>query len=141
MSEKFYTARDLLANILTDITTLKESQCQVFGGWEEIVGQELAERSHIMDIQNGKLKVAARDGASIQLLTMKKRQILYKIRAKYPGFPIDDVYIYLDKETTSLSIQNVPKKSVTQETMPVDNAVSDEEFRYMLERIRGYSKE
>ncbi|MBN2657523.1 MAG: DUF721 domain-containing protein [Spirochaetales bacterium] len=68
---------------------------RIFSSWEKIAGQKLSQYSRIVDIDNHSLLIEADHPAIIQLLQLKYREILDKIRRKYPQLQISDLRMFV----------------------------------------------
>lgn len=139
MNGDFSTPKDVLTDLLRNIA-VQEPKHHVFGGWHDIVGIKLAERSYVVDLEGSRLKIAVRDGATMQLLLMRKREILYKVSKKYRGLILHDLLIYLEKNPSSFETKESPARARVEQPPISLHQVSDAEFQQLLARIREYSK-
>ena len=87
-------AADILTRVLDDKNRkLARSYSSLFGSWEQIVGPSLAEHSRIYEIANRSLFVEVDHPGWMQLLLMRKRQILGTVKRKVPSLNVDDIRV------------------------------------------------
>jgi len=87
-------AAEILARILDEKNRkLARTYSSIFGTWENIVGESLAEHSRIYEIANGNLFVEVDHPGWMQLLLMKKPQILRAVKRKVPALDVKDIRI------------------------------------------------
>jgi len=65
----------------------------LFGGWQEIAGASLAEHCRAYEVRHRCLLVECDHPGWMQLLLMQKKQILAKIRQRFPQLGIRDVKV------------------------------------------------
>jgi hypothetical protein len=87
-------AADILARMLDEKNReLGRAFSSVFGFWSEVVGLSLAEHSRIYEIANQNLFVEVDHPGWMQLLFLKKPQILRALRRKFPDLRIKDLRV------------------------------------------------
>jgi hypothetical protein len=141
-------AADILARMLDDKNKkIARSYSSVFGGWEQIVGPSLAEHSRIYEIANNSLFVEVDHPGWMQLLMMRKPQILRTIRKKIPSLKIDDIrikvnlsYPYTFPESEESRPDSKEGEYAVQEDQRQDvdrilSSVSQEELKRRLKKL------
>jgi hypothetical protein len=87
-------AADILARVLDDKNSkLAQHYSSIFGGWDRIVGPSLAEHSRIYEIANRSVFIEVDHPGWMQLLLMKKQQILGALKRKAPSLEVGDIRI------------------------------------------------
>jgi hypothetical protein len=87
-------AAEILARVLDEKNRkLAQNYSSIFGTWSEIVGESLAEHSRIYEIGNGNLFIEVDHPGWMQLLLMKKPQILRVVKRKYPVMYVNDIKV------------------------------------------------
>jgi predicted nucleic acid-binding Zn ribbon protein len=69
----------------------------LFQQWEKIAGSDIASHSHIHELEKQTLIIVADHPAYLQLLQMKKRTILGRIRKEYPELGIEKIHAILGR--------------------------------------------
>lgn len=125
-------AADILARVLDDKNRkLAQSYSSIFGGWEQIVGISLAEHSHIYEIDNRSLFIEVDHPGWMQLLLMRKQQILGALKRKVPSLKVDDIRVKVN-----LSYSNtVPEKGESQPDTEEGECAVQEDQRQDIDRI------
>ena len=72
-----------------------EEYVAFFKSWHRIVGTDLAAHTRVTDIKNGALKVEVDHPGWMQILQMKKEEILSRVSAKYPQLEIRTLHMRL----------------------------------------------
>ncbi len=147
MRDNIHSPKDLLGGILRgmleNMTKEQQAGTQVLRGWEGIVGKALAEKSRVVDIRKDCLHIAVREGGAMQLMLMKKRDILYKLSRQYPGLDVKDIHVFVDK-VPEQAFEKEQKQRPMQKMQieeKTKNEISDEEFKALMQRIKAYSRE
>jgi hypothetical protein len=87
-------AAEILARVLDEKSRkLGQTYSSIFGTWSEIAGESLAEHSRIYEIANRNLFIEVDHPGWMQLLLMKKPQILRVVKRKYPAIDVKDIKI------------------------------------------------
>jgi hypothetical protein len=96
-------ADEILGRILDEKSRkLGERYSSVFGAWSQIVGGSLAEHSRIYEIANGNVFIEVDHPGWMQLLLMKKNQILRSVQRKYPSLNVRDLKIKVNLNYTTV---------------------------------------
>jgi hypothetical protein len=104
-------AAEILARVLDEKNRkLAQTYSTIFGDWEQIVGDSLAEHSRIYEIANKSLFIEVDHPGWMQLLLMKKPQILRTMKRKVPVLDIKDIRV---KVNLSYSYP-IPEERVSQ---------------------------
>ena len=125
-------AADILARVLDDKNRkLAQSYSSIFGGWEQIVGLSLAEHSHIYEIINGSLFVEVDHPGWMQLLLMRKQQILGALKRKVPSLKVDEIRVKVNLSYSS----TVAKKGESQPDPEEGEYALQEDQRQDIDRV------
>ena len=108
------------AEILSQILDQKERQAgetysSVFGAWSQIAGGSLAEHSRIYEISGSNLFVEVDHPGWMQLLLMKKNQVIRSVRKRYPALNIRDLKIKVNLDYSHLAEGDGPETPGTEE--------------------------
>ena len=96
-------ADEILARVLdAGNRKLAQSYSSAFSGWEQIVGQSLGEHSRIYEIANKNLFVEVDHPGWMQLLLMRKAQILRALKRTVPSLEIQDIRVKVNLSYSSL---------------------------------------
>ena len=137
-------AAEILARILEEKAQgIGATYSSVFGGWSWIAGESLAEHSRVYEVKNRNLFVEVDHPGWMQLLLMKKPQILRSLKRKYPILNIRDVKIKVNltyQKTTPADAQpeKEPQGTSNEQVSEVDrivSAVSSDELKGHLKRL------
>jgi len=86
-------AAEILVRLLERHSPQAQPYSSLFGGWEQIVGDSLAEHSRVYEVRNKNLFVDVDHPGWMQLLLLKKAAVLAKVRRQYPQLEIRDLKI------------------------------------------------
>ena len=87
-------ASEILSRVLDEKNRkLGRAYSSIFGAWSEIAGESLAEHSRIYEIANKNLFVEVDHPGWMQMLLMKKPQILRAAKRKYPAMAFRDIKV------------------------------------------------
>ena len=141
-------AAEILARILDDKNRkLAHNYSSIFGSWERIVGQSLAEHSHIYEIVNKSLFIEVDHPGWMQLLLMRKPQILRAVKRKVPSLDVKDIRVKVNLSYSNAAPEQgespiAPDESeyTVQEDQRHDidrllSSVSQEELKSRLRRL------
>ena len=137
-------AAEILARILEEKgREIGTTYSSVFGGWSWIVGESLAEHSRVYEVKNRNLFIEVDHPGWMQLLLMKKPQILRTVKRKYPVLNIRDVKIKVNltyQKTTPADAkpEKEPQGTSNEQVSEVDrivSAVSSDELKGHLKRL------
>jgi predicted nucleic acid-binding Zn ribbon protein len=71
----------------------------LFRGWEGIAGRELGRRSRVVEVEDGVVIVEVDHPGWLQMLQLRKRQLLEAARKSVPGGRIEDLRGRLSRRT------------------------------------------
>jgi hypothetical protein len=137
-------AAEILARILDEKSRkIGTTYSSVFGGWSWIVGESLAEHSRVYEVKNRNLFIEVDHPGWMQLLFMKRPQILRSVKRKYPALNIRDVKIRVNltyQKTTDAEAnpEKEPQRTSNEQLREVDrivSAVSSDELKRHLKRL------
>jgi hypothetical protein len=137
-------AAEILARILDEKSRkIGTTYSSVFGGWSWIVGESLAEHSRVYEVKNRNLFIEVDHPGWMQLLFMKRPQILRSVKRKYPALNIRDVKIRVNltyQKTTDAEVnpEKEPQRTSNEQLREVDrivSAVSSDELKRHLKRL------
>jgi hypothetical protein len=125
-------AADILARVLDEKNRkLARSYSSIFGGWEQIVGTSLAEHSHIQEIANRSLFIEVDHPGWMQLLLMRKQQIIGAVTRRFPSLEVDDIRVRVN-----LSYSNtIPETGESQADTEEGEYAVKEEQRQDIDRV------
>lgn len=142
-------AGDLL-NSFFDGNVLKQAKgySEFFGGWRNIVGDQIGAHSRVLELEQNVLVVEADHPGWIQLIQLKQADILKKVQAKYPDFRITAMSIRLRRDGAA---PEAPKRELRQSRRADDRerrehtsaasgkdpyaAIGDEDFKAKLKSL------
>lgn len=121
-------AKDILIDVLGGIHLEGEMYVSFFNSWNKIAGTDISNHSRLSDIKNGILYIEVDHPGWIQLIQLRKKEILKKTKSMFPQLEINDIRIFLEKHK-----KTVPEKDYQQKSASDD----DEKFRFdkILERL------
>ncbi len=90
-------AGDILIQVLSGLHAEGKHYISFYNSWEKIAGTDIANHSSLSDIKNGILYIDVDHPGWIQLIQIKKRYILGKIRSMFPELEVRDLRIFLRK--------------------------------------------
>lgn len=137
-------AAEILARILDEKSReIGTTYSSVFGGWSWIAGESLAEHSRVYEVKNRNLFVEVDHPGWMQLLLMKKPQILRSVKRKYPVLDITDLKIKVNltyQKTTPADAkpEKEPRGTSKEQVREVDrivSVVSSDELKGHLKRL------
>ncbi len=89
-------AADFINEIFTSIHMDEEQDAvSLFQSWEMVVGTDIAAHSHIHELEGATLIIYVDHPGWIQMIDLRKRSILRKIRIKYPELDIQKILLRL----------------------------------------------
>jgi hypothetical protein len=141
-------AADILARVLDEKNRkLGQTYSSIFGAWSQIVGESLAEHSRIYEIANRHLFIEVDHPGWMQLLLMKKTQIIRAVKRRYPDMEIKELRVkvnlnystMISEEAESRVDQNEGEyKTAGEQLEDLDrmlSSVSQEELKRRLRRL------
>jgi hypothetical protein len=135
---------DILGGVQNDALRNASS---LFRSWRDLVGQDVAALSRIVDVDNGCVIVAADHPGWLQLIQMKRSAMLKKIRISYPELNVKDMRFFLDsadlagnQSATGPVNDEGPRKYRFDEERVEQTTDKDSEeyreFKALLERVK-----
>lgn len=121
-------ARDVLIDVLGGIHLEGKMYVSFFNSWNKIAGTDISNHSRLTDIKNGILYMEVDHPGWIQLIQLRKREILKKTKSMFPQLEIRDIRIFLEKH----------KKAVPEKDNKQNKDSQDDEklcFDKILERL------
>jgi predicted nucleic acid-binding Zn ribbon protein len=101
-------AADVLKKVLDEKWRQNSSgYSSVFGGWPQIIGTSLAEHSQIYEISNRNLFVEVDHPGWMQMLLLKRRQVLQILKRKFPELGIQDLKIKVQLQELEEAVAEV----------------------------------
>jgi predicted nucleic acid-binding Zn ribbon protein len=97
--------------------------------WSELAGSELARGSVIISLEEGVLMVGCKHSTYLQLLQLRKKEILQKIQQRYASLQVFSIRGKVEsswQERAKVSTPVVPERDAREEA----------EFRRILQRMR-----
>ena len=141
-------AAEILARVLDEKNRkLGQAYSSIFGAWSQIVGESLAEHSRIYEIANRNLFIEVDHPGWMQLLLMKKPQILRGVKRKYPDMEVKEIRVKVNlsysttasEEADSRADHNEGEVKTTGEQLKdlerVLSSVREEQLRRRLRRL------
>ena len=120
-------AAEILARILEEKSgKLGTTYSSVFGAWSQIVGESLAEHSRIYEVSNRNLFVEVDHPGWMQLLFMKKSQIIRYVKRKYPALDIRDLKVKVNLRYPSVIREDTESQKKKQKK---DKAMSGDKVK------------
>jgi predicted nucleic acid-binding Zn ribbon protein len=90
-------AGDLLGDYMRNLQlNMENGYSSVFKSWGNIAGEDMGSHSTVKDLNNGILLVEADHPGWIQLLQMRKKNILKNIQYHYPELDVIDIRFILE---------------------------------------------
>ena len=90
-------AGDFLREFFDNLGIPSKKSETIFSCWREIVGKEIGDHSKIVDIKKEIILVETDHPGWIQIINLKKEQILEKINKKFPEKEIKEIKVILKK--------------------------------------------
>lgn len=144
MSDEFISPKKILGKILKGLirdTPQYRAGMEMMDGWEAVAGKILAEKSRVSDLKNDCLHIAVRDMGVMQLILMKKYDILNNLRKRYPRLNIKDIRVFKDNKLRFDEFsQKKEGKKISFEEEQRKNKEDDKEFQALMQRIKNYGK-
>ena len=89
-----YRAADLLKEVLARAGIDPQSpQAQIYRLWDELLGADLAGSAWLRDIRRGRLEVEVDHPARLQLVRMRQREILRRVRRRFPELAVTGLHV------------------------------------------------
>ena len=89
-----YRAADLLKEVLARAGIDPQApQALIYRLWDELLGADLAGSAWLRDIRRGRLEVEVDHPARLQLVRMRQREILRRVRRRVPELAVTGVHV------------------------------------------------
>ena len=89
-----YRAADLLKEVLARAGVDQQApQAVIHRLWDELLGPDLAGSAWLRDIRRGRLEVEVDHPARLQLVRMRQRQILRRVRQRFPELAVTGLHV------------------------------------------------
>lgn len=121
-----------------------------FSGWKELVGERIAAHSRILELEKNVLIVEADHPGWIQLIQMRRKEILDAINKAFPSLAVSVISIRLQKSTVSIrKEQRIVEPPMNREVSdaPISKNLSgydtihDEGLKAQLQRLEAHIRE
>lgn len=96
-------AGDILKEMLDSLGIAAAKTPSIFSEWEKIAGKDIALHSEISDIDKNCLYLETDHPGWIQIINLKKQQILGEIEKEFPGKGITEIKVLLRKRNSSVN--------------------------------------
>ena len=92
-------AGDILRAIL-DESSINEAQTysSFFRSWTKVAGQDIAAHSQVSDVTGGVVVIEADHPGWLQMIQLRRREILQKIQSLYPELGIRELRFFLQQD-------------------------------------------
>ena len=137
-------ADEILRAIISDQQAARAGEwSSFFKGWEAVAGTDIAAHSMVKDVKQGSILVEVDHPGWLQILQMRKKPILAKIRQRYPALEINDMRILLSDRKVgnrpevaeATESQDLCAGSKTAEER-IEESEEYRDFKAMLERLK-----
>ena len=137
-------AGDLLKQVFEnfDIGEQGETYIKFFSSWTKIVGFDLASHTNVSDIRNGSIIVEVDHPGWMQLLQMKQKSVLFKVKKNFPDLEIKTMTIKLVKKNDWKRISKNKTENESKPESSVDTEINkkmeinDEKLSGALKRLK-----
>ncbi|MCL2480660.1 MAG: DUF721 domain-containing protein [Spirochaetaceae bacterium] len=90
-------AGDLLKEFFDKMGIPAKKIDTIYSCWNEIAGKEIAENTRVIDIKKEEISVEADHPGWIQIINLRKEQILKNINEKFPEKKIIEIKVILKR--------------------------------------------
>jgi hypothetical protein len=139
-------AAEILARLLERHSPQAQPYSSLFGGWEQLVGDSLAEHSRVHELRQQNLIVDVDHPGWMQHLLLKKGAILAKLRRQFPQLAIRDIRVrVIEREVLRGALQNTEPEAappggesqqVAKASGEVEQALSEVRDAGLKEKLR-----
>jgi predicted nucleic acid-binding Zn ribbon protein len=126
-------AAEILARLLERHSPQAQPYSSLFGGWDQIAGDSLAEHSRVYELRQQNLIVDVDHPGWMQHLLLKKRAILAKLRRQYPQLAIRDIRVRVVQRG---SLQRTEPEAAPSRGEPDKAAQASGEVEQALSEVR-----
>ena len=89
-----YRAADLLKEVLARAGVDPQApQALIYRLWDELLGADLAGSAWLRDIRRGRLEVEVDHPARLQLVRLRQREILQRVRRRFPELAVTGLHV------------------------------------------------
>lgn len=89
-----YRASDLLTEVLARAGFDPQApQVMIYRLWDELLGPELAGSARLRDIRHGRLELEVDHPARLQLVRMRQREIVRRVRRRFPELAVTRLHV------------------------------------------------
>ena len=89
-----HRAADLLKEVLARAGIDPQApQALIYRLWDELLGADLAGSAWLRDIRHGRLEVVVDHPARLQLVRMRQREILRRVRRRFPELAVTGLHV------------------------------------------------
>lgn len=89
-----YRAADLLKEVLARAGVDPQApQALIYRLWDELLGADLAGSAWLRDIRRGRLEVEVDHPARLQLVRLRQREILRRVRRRFPELAVTGLHV------------------------------------------------
>ena len=89
-----HRAADLLKEVLARAGVDPQApQALIYRLWDELLGADLAGSAWLRDIRRGRLEVEVDHPARLQLVRMRQREILRRVRRRFPELAVTGLHV------------------------------------------------
>ena len=89
-----HRAADLLKEVLARAGFDPQApQALIYRLWDELLGADLAGSAWLRDIRHGRLEVEVDHPARLQLVRMRQREILRRVRRRFPELAVTGLHV------------------------------------------------
>jgi hypothetical protein len=132
--------KEFLQPLVKQLSEHQKKQSPLLSAWQKIVGTELAEKSHIVDIQHNKLIIAVSHAGIAQIISLQKDHILAKVRSMYPSIDVYAIKTVLQKNVKKPQ-KSHDKGASDANVVKDENDQKDSDFYALLEVFKQRAKD
>jgi hypothetical protein len=145
-----------LLSVFFDDDTIKKAQGynSLFSSWRDIAGENIAAHSRIVELEKSVLRIEADHPGWIQILQIRQKGLLNRVRRKFPTLNITGISFRLSRNPTApaqperdagLDAREETESAEAVPEIAAENLrdlyakIKDDELRESLKRIAGSS--
>jgi hypothetical protein len=132
-----------------DEDTIKKARGynDLFSSWRDIAGENIAAHSRIVELEKSVLRIEADHPGWVQILQIRQKGLLYRVRRKFPTLKITGISFRLnrnpaapvqpnqDMEPDDTRMKEDDIEVVTENLQNIYAKIKDDELRESLKRI------
>ena len=89
-----YRAADLLTEVLARAGFDPQApQAMIYRLWDEMLGPDLAGSARLREIRHGRLELEVDHPARLQLVRLRQREILQRVRRRFPELAVTRLHV------------------------------------------------